>query len=220
MEVGAIVIVALVVLWLLDRAASLGATRRPEKPVNPTRIPLSSAALPERLDSPANGRPNSAVLSLPWLEGQCIYDPRYQSHDRFIYLWIPSTSDVVRITLSDYIDLHGFSAEVMTTARLNAQHYQAYQGWLKEGIREANLDFPYMLSDITYPIEHRQVITSAPSPVAEALERLNKLDEFGPSVPSTGRGPRGYCTRCGGTGYIPHFNHVQGGVCFACFGRG
>ena len=30
---------------------------------------------------------------------------------------------------------------------------------------------------------------------------------------------RGTCPRCGGTGYLPHFNHVAGGVCFLCGGN-
>jgi len=29
---------------------------------------------------------------------------------------------------------------------------------------------------------------------------------------------RGSCPRCGGTGYLPHFSHVAGGVCFLCGG--
>ena len=29
---------------------------------------------------------------------------------------------------------------------------------------------------------------------------------------------RGSCTRCGGTGYLPQFSHVAGGVCFLCGG--
>jgi len=28
------------------------------------------------------------------------------------------------------------------------------------------------------------------------------------------------CPRCGGSGNIPSYNHVQGGVCFLCFGTG
>ena len=28
------------------------------------------------------------------------------------------------------------------------------------------------------------------------------------------------CSRCGGTGYLPEYNHVEGGVCFACGGSG
>lgn len=28
------------------------------------------------------------------------------------------------------------------------------------------------------------------------------------------------CTRCGGTGYLPEYNHVEGGVCFSCGGNG
>ena len=28
------------------------------------------------------------------------------------------------------------------------------------------------------------------------------------------------CMRCGGTGYLPEYNHVEGGVCFACGGSG
>ena len=28
------------------------------------------------------------------------------------------------------------------------------------------------------------------------------------------------CSRCGGTGNIPHYNHVQGGICFKCWGAG
>lgn len=28
------------------------------------------------------------------------------------------------------------------------------------------------------------------------------------------------CNRCGGTGYLREFRHVQGGVCFKCGGRG
>ena len=30
---------------------------------------------------------------------------------------------------------------------------------------------------------------------------------------------RGSCPRCGGTGYLPHFSHVSGGVCFLCGGN-
>lgn len=28
------------------------------------------------------------------------------------------------------------------------------------------------------------------------------------------------CDRCGGSGWIPHFNHVEGGICFKCEGVG
>jgi DnaJ-class molecular chaperone len=28
------------------------------------------------------------------------------------------------------------------------------------------------------------------------------------------------CDRCGGRGHIPAYNHVQGGVCFQCWGSG
>jgi hypothetical protein len=28
------------------------------------------------------------------------------------------------------------------------------------------------------------------------------------------------CMRCGGTGYLPEYNHVEGGVCFSCGGSG
>jgi len=28
------------------------------------------------------------------------------------------------------------------------------------------------------------------------------------------------CTRCGGTGYLSEYSHVEGGVCFACGGSG
>ena len=28
------------------------------------------------------------------------------------------------------------------------------------------------------------------------------------------------CMRCGGTGYLPEYNHVEGGVCFSCDGSG
>ena len=28
------------------------------------------------------------------------------------------------------------------------------------------------------------------------------------------------CTKCGGSGYLSHYNHVQGGVCFRCNGLG
>jgi len=27
-----------------------------------------------------------------------------------------------------------------------------------------------------------------------------------------------YCDRCGGSGHLPQFNHVQGGICFKCMG--
>lgn len=27
------------------------------------------------------------------------------------------------------------------------------------------------------------------------------------------------CYRCGGTGYLPEFKHVEGGICFRCRGR-
>ena len=30
--------------------------------------------------------------------------------------------------------------------------------------------------------------------------------------------PRKPCPRCGGTGYLPHFRHVQNGICFLCGG--
>ena len=30
---------------------------------------------------------------------------------------------------------------------------------------------------------------------------------------------RGACPRCSGTGYLPHFSHVAGGVCFLCNGN-
>lgn len=28
------------------------------------------------------------------------------------------------------------------------------------------------------------------------------------------------CNRCGGSGYIPEFNHIEDGICFACLGSG
>lgn len=28
------------------------------------------------------------------------------------------------------------------------------------------------------------------------------------------------CKKCGGTGYLSHYGHVQGGVCFRCDGSG
>ena len=27
------------------------------------------------------------------------------------------------------------------------------------------------------------------------------------------------CERCSGSGYIPKFNHVEGGICFKCRGK-
>jgi hypothetical protein len=30
----------------------------------------------------------------------------------------------------------------------------------------------------------------------------------------------GWCPRCGGTGYLPEYSHVSGGVCFRCGGSG
>ena len=30
----------------------------------------------------------------------------------------------------------------------------------------------------------------------------------------------GNCNRCGGTGRISYYNHVAGGICFKCGGRG
>lgn len=28
------------------------------------------------------------------------------------------------------------------------------------------------------------------------------------------------CPRCGGSGYIPMYRHIEGGVCFLCRGNG
>lgn len=28
------------------------------------------------------------------------------------------------------------------------------------------------------------------------------------------------CDNCNGTGYIPHYNHVENGICFKCMGSG
>ena len=30
----------------------------------------------------------------------------------------------------------------------------------------------------------------------------------------------GICSRCGGSGYLPRYNHVEGGRCFKCNGEG
>ena len=31
---------------------------------------------------------------------------------------------------------------------------------------------------------------------------------------------RNTCYKCGGTGYLPEYNHISGGICFACNGAG
>jgi hypothetical protein len=28
-----------------------------------------------------------------------------------------------------------------------------------------------------------------------------------------------YCSRCGGTGYLPQYSHIEGGICFKCWGN-
>lgn len=30
----------------------------------------------------------------------------------------------------------------------------------------------------------------------------------------------GSCGRCGGTGFIPRYGHIRGGICFRCEGSG
>ena len=45
--------------------------------------------------------------------------------------------------------------------------------------------------------------------------RINTLFNSFKSLGSS----RGSCPRCGGTGYLPHFSHVAGGVCFLCGGN-
>jgi hypothetical protein len=32
--------------------------------------------------------------------------------------------------------------------------------------------------------------------------------------------PRPDCPKCGGSGYIPAYNHIAGGICFSCRGEG
>ncbi|MBB6611105.1 HNH endonuclease [Pontibacter sp. Tf4] len=41
------------------------------------------------------------------------------------------------------------------------------------------------------------------------------FDELGNNIKDYGK-----CGKCGGTGYIPEYNQVQGGVCFPCHGAG
>ncbi|MDG1158122.1 MAG: hypothetical protein P8N19_01430 [Flavobacteriales bacterium] len=31
---------------------------------------------------------------------------------------------------------------------------------------------------------------------------------------------QGNCSRCGGSGHLPQYNHIQGGACFKCNGCG
>jgi|GEM_PF-3064023 len=61
--------------------------------------------------------------------------------------------------------------------------------------------------------------------IAELRSRLNKARMY--SLLSELRNDRfssipyeRICTRCGGSGYLPEYNHVEGGVCFACGGSG
>ena len=38
--------------------------------------------------------------------------------------------------------------------------------------------------------------------------------------PRATRKPPAVCKRCGGTGYLPEYSRVEGGICFACGGAG
>lgn len=46
-----------------------------------------------------------------------------------------------------------------------------------------------------------------------AKEKIKILDEQGEEV-----GTYTCCFRCGGSGYFPEYNHVEGGICFRCRG--
>ena len=61
--------------------------------------------------------------------------------------------------------------------------------------------------------------------IAELRSRLNKARMY--SLLSELRNDRfssspyeRICTRCGGSGYLAEYNHVEGGVCFSCGGSG
>ena len=52
----------------------------------------------------------------------------------------------------------------------------------------------------------------------EARHHLKKIPVFDASGHLVESPPR--CSRCGGGGYIPPYNHVAGGICFRCWGSG
>jgi len=62
----------------------------------------------------------------------------------------------------------------------------------------------------------------ARSPAANGATRAARLGAFlvtgRPEAPAASND--GLCTRCGGTGDLPHFRHVENGVCFRCEGSG
>jgi len=55
-------------------------------------------------------------------------------------------------------------------------------------------------------------------PVNAAIREVIRQAEALQVKPTCRRGGSGECDRCGGTGHLPQFNHVQGGRCFRCRG--
>lgn len=152
---------------------------------------------------PAPPKEVSFIISLPWADGTCIYDPRYQSHERFIYLWVPDEGEVAAISLDNYIRIHGYTPTMLNEPLVDIQDYKKYQLWLAAHPYGTHPDFPYIRAKAPKYIEHRR--STQQQPISTGRPFIN-----------TGR----CCLRCGGAGYLPHFSHVQGGVCFRCNGRG
>ena len=49
---------------------------------------------------------------------------------------------------------------------------------------------------------------------------LNNVSDFEVDFDSDSKDKSTVCWKCGGSGYIPEYRHVERGICFSCNGKG
>lgn len=94
------------------------------------------------------------IISLPWSSGSCVYDPVYQSHEKYVYVWVPKDNSAKRISIGDLVRIHTLSIHHLKDQKQNKEEVLAYKKWLSISDKREDL-FEYTLSDKTYPIEQK-----------------------------------------------------------------
>jgi hypothetical protein len=61
---------------------------------------------------------------------------------------------------------------------------------------------------------------SSPAPATSHILTTSSTAALASILAARGFAETSGCPRCGGSGYLPEFSHVQGGVCFLCGGGG
>lgn len=56
---------------------------------------------------------------------------------------------------------------------------------------------------------HKKTHQTHPTPIYRNIKETLQLDKYAEC-----------CGRCGGSGYLPHYKHIENGICFRCWGEG